>query len=107
MCIRDRVKRIFGQYVSKKVVDKILKHSDAMHLEGERKPLTIFFMDFAGFTAMSEKLDPSELVKLISEYHNEAAEEIFKTEGTLDKFCLLYTSPSPRDRQKSRMPSSA
>ena len=24
-----------------------------------------------------------------------------------DKFCLLYTSPSPRDRQKSRMPSSA
>ena len=27
--------------------------------------------------------------------------------GTLDKDCLLYTSPSPRDRQKSRMPSSA
>ena len=27
--------------------------------------------------------------------------------GTLDKACLLYTSPSPRDRQKSRMPSSA
>jgi adenylate cyclase len=83
---RLKVKRIFGQYVSKKVVDKILQHQDALHLEGERKPLTIFFMDFAGFTAMSEKLDPSELVKLISEYHNEAAEEIFKTEGTLDKF---------------------
>ena len=26
---------------------------------------------------------------------------------TTDSFCLLYTSPSPRDRQKSRMPSSA
>ena len=26
---------------------------------------------------------------------------------TPDKICLLYTSPSPRDRQKSRMPSSA
>ena len=25
----------------------------------------------------------------------------------LDNSCLLYTSPSPRDRQKSRMPSSA
>ena len=25
----------------------------------------------------------------------------------ISKFCLLYTSPSPRDRQKSRMPSSA
>ena len=25
----------------------------------------------------------------------------------LPRYCLLYTSPSPRDRQKSRMPSSA
>jgi adenylate cyclase len=83
---RLQTRRIFSQYLSAKVVDKILKHTDALHLEGERKPLTIFFMDFAGFTAMSEKLDPSELVKLISEYHNEAAEEIFRTEGTLDKF---------------------
>ncbi len=83
---RLQTRRIFSQYVSAKVVDKILKHTDALHLEGERKPLTIFFMDFAGFTAMSEKLDPSELVTLISEYHNEAAEEIFRTEGTLDKF---------------------
>jgi adenylate cyclase len=83
---RLQVKRTFSQYVSPKVVEKILQHPDALHLEGERKPLTIFFMDFAGFTAMSEKLDPSELVKLISEYHNEAAEEIFRTEGTLDKF---------------------
>ena len=28
-------------------------------------------------------------------------------QGLLDKDCLLYTSPSPRDREKSRMPSSA
>ena len=29
------------------------------------------------------------------------------TEGEWNIICLLYTSPSPRDRQKSRMPSSA
>ena len=29
------------------------------------------------------------------------------TARLIDKDCLLYTSPSPRDRQKSRMPSSA
>ena len=28
-------------------------------------------------------------------------------EVSVNKICLLYTSPSPRDRQKSRMPSSA
>ena len=31
----------------------------------------------------------------------------FTNLATLKKYCLLYTSPSPRDRQKSRMPSSA
>ena len=31
---------------------------------------------------------------------------LFSRHGMFD-FCLLYTSPSPRDRQKSRMPSSA
>ena len=30
-----------------------------------------------------------------------------KNDSELIRSCLLYTSPSPRDRQKSRMPSSA
>ncbi len=83
---RLRVKREFSRYLSPKVVEKILRQPDALKLAGERKEMSIFFMDFAGFTAMSEKLDPAELVTLISEYHNEAAEEIFKTEGTVDKY---------------------
>ena len=33
--------------------------------------------------------------------------EYKKTELEISEICLLYTSPSPRDRQKSRMPSSA
>ena len=34
-------------------------------------------------------------------------EQINRLDKTLDWFCLLYTSPSPRDRTRSRMPSSA
>ena len=34
-------------------------------------------------------------------------EEITENDYAQPKSCLLYTSPSPRDRQKSRMPSSA
>ena len=36
-----------------------------------------------------------------------AADAIVKGDGRINNICLLYTSPSPRDRQKSRMPSSA
>lgn len=83
---RARTKRTFQSYVSPKVVEKILANPDALSMKGERKTLTMFFMDFAGFTSMSELLDPLQLVALISEYHNEAAEEVFKTEGTIDKY---------------------
>ena len=34
-------------------------------------------------------------------------DQIVLNDGVIGKICLLYTSPSPRDRQKSRMPSSA
>ena len=56
----------------------------------------------------------SELVKAgfgISQFQEEevSLESAFMalTKGAGSKICLLYTSPSPRDRQKSRMPSSA
>ena len=38
---------------------------------------------------------------------NQAGFYIYRQTQTQHTFCLLYTSPSPRDRQKSRMPSSA
>jgi adenylate cyclase len=83
---RRRIKREFQRYVAPQVVEKILAQPDALRLEGERKTLTIFFMDFAGFTALSEKIDPQELVGLVSAYHDEAAAEIFAAEGTIDKY---------------------
>ena len=48
------------------------------------------------------------LVALKEQGHfGKAADACFVTQSTLSAGCLLYTSPSPRDRQKSRMPSSA
>ena len=42
-----------------------------------------------------------------TEYFFEAVRELKPALPDLTQICLLYTSPSPRDRQKSRMPSSA
>ena len=53
-------------------------------------------------------VDPTSLAFLIDDLHraNESLEAERAELGRL-KACLLYTSPSPRDRQKYRMPSSA
>ena len=44
---------------------------------------------------------------IVEEESREIETQDLESELELKKPCLLYTSPSPRDRQKSRMPSSA
>ena len=48
-----------------------------------------------------------DLLILLNKFVNLCLERMGKEKMSLSKNCLLYTSPSPRDRQKSRMPSSA
>mgnify|MGYP003324554923 CR=1 FL=1 len=56
-------------------------------------------------------MNKKEALELVKEDGSELENlpDIFKKdkEIVLAAVCLLYTSPSPRDRQKSRMPSSA
>jgi len=44
------------------------------------------FSDIRGFTAMSEKREPQEIVRMLNEYFELMVDVIFKHEGTLDKF---------------------
>jgi adenylate cyclase len=83
---RAITKRAFQQYLAPNVVDKILDSAGGPPLEGARKPLSVMFLDFAGFTTLSETLDPVALVSLLKEYNNETVGAIHATEGTLDKF---------------------
>ena len=66
--------------------------------------------DFANFAkpVMDSAAEQDSMAQRIVQHANSDIELIVrKINITLDLPCLLYTSPSPRDRQKSRMPSSA
>ncbi|HVY72168.1 MAG TPA: CHASE2 domain-containing protein, partial [Verrucomicrobiae bacterium] len=55
---KREIQAIFGSYVSEQVVNQLLENPDAIKLGGEKKVLTVFFSDLAGFTDLSEKLSP-------------------------------------------------
>ena len=64
----------------------------------------VFSKDFRGLPQSKEDITGYGL----GLYHVKSL--VFENKGTVEitqSSCLLYTSPSPRDRQKSRMPSSA
>ena len=83
---RDFVKSTFKRYVAASVVDQILKDPERLKLGGERKELTVFFSDLAGFTTLSESMSPEDLVALINEYLGAMTDAIFAHEGTIDKY---------------------
>ena len=71
-------------YTPKFLADKIL--TSRASIEGERKLVTVLFADVAGFTAMSEKLDPEDMHAIMDGCFSILMNEIHKFEGTINQF---------------------
>lgn len=84
----ERAFNLLRRYFSPQIIDSILSREsdDDVDAGTERKEVTILFADLRGFTALSERLEPEETVTLLNEYFDAMTEEIFKQDGTLDKF---------------------
>ena len=83
---RGRVTGIFGRYVSKSVVQEILSSKEEIKVGGVRKDITLMFVDIRGFTPMSEKMEPEDIIIMLNEYLDLCSRAIFAYEGTIDKF---------------------
>jgi adenylate cyclase len=87
---RERIhaRQTLEKYVSKPVADEILRHSASYEnsLGGERRAITILFADIRGFTTLSERADPGEVVTQLNEYFTAMTEIIMEHHGTLSKF---------------------
>jgi class 3 adenylate cyclase len=74
------------KFVSQSTVDMIQSKSQRKVSAGERKLLTIFFSDMRGFTSMSEKREPEEVVKILNRCLSLQAEKVKKFSGDIDKY---------------------
>ncbi len=81
-----QVKKVFAKYVSPKVLDAILKNPESVKLGGEEREMTVFFSDIRGFTTISEKTTPTELVRILNEYFTAMTSEVLRTGGVVDKY---------------------
>jgi adenylate cyclase len=83
---KRRIKGAFAKYVSPDVVNEIAEDPAALRLGGQKRPLTILFSDLSGFTTLSEKMDPQNLVTLLNEYLDDMTQVVLDEGGTLDKY---------------------
>lgn len=83
---RSRMREMFGRYVSDEVVDVLLAADRKLDLAGESKVVTVLFSDIRGFTTISEKLSPHEVVEMLNAYFTRVCEPILAQGGTVNKF---------------------
>jgi adenylate cyclase len=83
---RMRQRQLFGRYVADDVVKVLLAEDRKVDLAGEMKQVTVLFSDIRGFTTLSEKLKPREVVEMLNAYFTRVAEPILAQGGSLDKY---------------------
>jgi adenylate cyclase len=83
---KRHIRRAFSHYLSPELVEEISRRPGALALGGTRRELTVFFSDLAGFTSISERLSPEELVALLNRYLDLMSAIILEAGGTIDKY---------------------
>ena len=101
MILKLREKIHMEKYLSRSTLQLIkhLRATDKPHLGGERRHVAVLFSDIRGFTAMTETLDPEEVLTLLNIYLNLQAEVVYQRGGVVDKFVgdevmAIFTGPN-------------
>lgn len=105
---RMKITQTFGRYVAPQVVDEILRTGDELlTMEGRMQYVSVLFVDISSFTTMSEKLAPTQVVKILNRYFKEVIEAVYVYEGTVDKFIgdavmVVFNAPLPIERHEEK-----
>ncbi len=84
---RRFVQEALGRYTSPALVKELIEHPEHLSLEwGERRGMTVYFSDLAGFTTISEGLSPEDLVALLNDYLTHMTDLVLAHGGVVDKY---------------------
>lgn len=83
---RREIRQAFGLYVSPDVMKEIEGDNKKLQLGGELRDLSVMFTDIRGFTTISERLTPEELITLMNDFLTPMSDLVMDNRGTIDKY---------------------
>ncbi|HLH24535.1 MAG TPA: adenylate/guanylate cyclase domain-containing protein [Chloroflexota bacterium] len=101
------LRRVLSRYLSPAVAAEVSREPDRVYLGGDLRTMTVLFSDIRGFTTLSERTPPRELVALLNEYLTAMVDVLFQHGGTLDKYMgdaimAFWNAPQPQPDHAAR-----
>ncbi len=96
----ELIKKMFGRYLSTEVMNKLLEDPTALELGGEKRKVTIMMTDLRGFTALSERLKPEQVVQMLNAYFEVMVDVVLQYNGTINEIigdALLVIFGAPQE----------
>lgn len=85
--VRNRlIRQAFGRYLSDDVAAKLLESPEGLSLVGERREVTLLMADLRGFTPLTDRLPPENIVSIVNNFLGEMTDVIFRHQGTINEF---------------------
>lgn len=84
--MKERIKDTFGKYVDPRVVSKLLENPEFTKLGGTRREMSVMFVDLKGYTSISEKLPPDELVHMLNLFLGYMTDAVSANHGVVNDF---------------------
>ncbi len=97
---KKMIKGMFGQFVSPEVVEELANNPDKAKLGAQKREMTVFFLDIAHFTTISEKMGPEALIAFLNKYLSALSDVILERRGTIDKYigdCIMAFWNAPTE----------
>ncbi len=96
-----------SRMLSPNLVDQIVAGELPMEKGGSLRRVTVLFSDVRGFTNLTERTPPAEMVAMMNDYFERVTNAVFKHQGTLDKYIgdavmALWGAPLTTDEDESR-----
>ena len=97
----ERERANLARYFSPNVVEE-LAHNDDPLKQVRNQDVAVMFVDIVGFTKLADEHKPEQVIRLLREFHGRMEQEVFKHNGTLDKYLgdglmATFGTPSPSD----------
>jgi class 3 adenylate cyclase len=84
---REKIEKTFRKYVDQKIAERILEGVETeLRIRGQNVNAVVLFADIRGFTKMSEKTSPEDVVGMLNQFFERMVKIVQRNGGVIDKF---------------------